>query len=381
MRYRNGWVADSYISARNLSKVYTSGGADLVVFSELNLDVERGEMLALVGESGAGKSTLLHLLGGLDRPSSGTICYGSTEVSRLADSEQADFRNREIGFVWQIHYLLPEFTALENVMMPLLIRGWEHTRAAAESLARLEEVGLRARASHRAGELSGGEQQRVVLARALVGSPSVLLADEPSGNLDFRTGEMIFELLAGLHRALGDHSVQGCDQTHMAIGDGGGTQLCFGGQHFGIVGDVGAVDRYEAGLRRLAAAFALPDDVRFQDHPMRNGYTGLVHRTENLTSEAQAFGSHSFRIRPSGHFCAANENRAAIGLNERVQAEIPRNSRPEAGRHARPLTCQNRTGSQELSSRPIHSICPPPRRGTTPLTRARRQTAGSSPAG
>jgi lipoprotein-releasing system ATP-binding protein len=201
MRYRNGWVPDSYISARNLSKVYTSGGADLVVFSELNLDVERGEMLALVGESGAGKSTLLHLLGGLDRPSSGTICYGSTEISRLADSQQADFRNREIGFVWQIHYLLPEFTALENVMMPLLIRGWAHTRAAAESLAKLDEVGLRARASHRAGELSGGEQQRAVLARALVGSPSVLLADEPSGNLDFRTGEMIFELLEGLHRS------------------------------------------------------------------------------------------------------------------------------------------------------------------------------------
>jgi lipoprotein-releasing system ATP-binding protein len=201
LRYRNHWVADSYISARNLSKVYTSGGSDLVVFSELNLDVARGEMLALVGESGAGKSTLLHLLGGLDRPSSGTICYGSTEISRLADSEQADFRNREIGFVWQIHYLLPEFTALENVMMPLLIRGWPHTRAAAESLARLDEVGLGKRASHRAGELSGGEQQRAVLARALVGSPSVLLADEPSGNLDFRTGEMIFKLLEGLHRS------------------------------------------------------------------------------------------------------------------------------------------------------------------------------------
>ena len=201
MRYRNGWVADSYISARNLSKVYTSGGADLVVFSELNLEVERGEMLALVGESGAGKSTLLHLLGGLDRPSNGTISYGGTEISRLTDSEQADFRNREIGFVWQIHYLLPEFTALENVMMPLLIRGWPHERAAADSLARLDEVGLRARASHRAGELSGGEQQRAVLARALVGSPSVLLADEPSGNLDFRTGEMIFELLEGLHRS------------------------------------------------------------------------------------------------------------------------------------------------------------------------------------
>jgi lipoprotein-releasing system ATP-binding protein len=166
----------------------------------VSLEVHKGEMLALVGESCAGKSTLLHLLGGLDRPSNGTIYYGGTEISRLADSEQADFRNREIGFVWQIHYLLPEFTAQENVMMPLLIRGVSHTVAASESLARLDEVGLRARSSHRAGELSGGEQQRVVLARALVGKPSVLLADEPTGNLDFRTGEMIFELLAGLHR-------------------------------------------------------------------------------------------------------------------------------------------------------------------------------------
>ncbi len=194
-------MAEGYIRARELAKIYRSGNAELVVFSGLNLDVEQGEMLALVGESGAGKSTLLHLLGGLDTPSQGTIHYGSREVSGLTRSEQADFRNREIGFVWQIHYLLPEFTALENVMMPLLIRGWTHTRAAAESKARLEEVGLLARATHRAGELSGGEQQRVVLARALVGNPSVLLADEPTGNLDFRTGEMIFEMLAGLHRS------------------------------------------------------------------------------------------------------------------------------------------------------------------------------------
>lgn len=194
-------MPEPVIRARDLSKVYRSGDADLVIFSGLSLDVEQGEMLALVGESGAGKSTLLHLLGGLDRPSSGTIYYGSTEISGLVDSAQADFRNREIGFVWQIHYLLPEFTARENVMMPLLIRGWTHARAASESLARLEEVGLGARASHRAGELSGGEQQRVVLARALVGNPSVLLADEPTGNLDFRTGEMIFELLEDLHRS------------------------------------------------------------------------------------------------------------------------------------------------------------------------------------
>src|SRR6185437_8684415 len=192
-------MAEPYIRAREVSKVYRSGASDLPIFTGLNLDVEPGEMLALVGESGAGKSTLLHLLGGLDRPSGGRIYYGEKEISGLTDADRAEFRNREIGFVWQIHYLLPEFTALENVMMPLLIRGTPKGQAAADSLARLDEVGLRARASHRAGELSGGEQQRVVLARALVGRPQVLLADEPTGNLDFRTGEMIFQLLERLH--------------------------------------------------------------------------------------------------------------------------------------------------------------------------------------
>ena len=192
---------EPYIRARNLAKRYRSGEGALVVFEGLDLDVERGEMLALVGESGEGKSTLLHLLGGLDSPSEGTIHYGEREISGLTEADRADSRNREIGFVWQIHYLLPEFTALENVMMPLLIRGVAHAAAAAESVARLDEVGLHARATHRAGELSGGEQQRVVLARALVARPSVLLADEPTGNLDFRTGEMIFDLLAGLHRS------------------------------------------------------------------------------------------------------------------------------------------------------------------------------------
>src|SRR5262249_2569739 len=155
----------------NLSKIYKSGASDLVVFQDLNLEVEHGEMLALVGESGSGKSTLLHLLGGLDRPTGGSIFYDSSEISQLSEKDKADFRNREIGFVWQIHYLLPEFTAEENVMMPLLIRGCPREQAAAEARARLDEVGLRARATHRSGELSGGEQQRVVLARALVGKP------------------------------------------------------------------------------------------------------------------------------------------------------------------------------------------------------------------
>lgn len=192
---------DIAIRAVELSKKYRSGADELVVFEGLNLEVEQGERLALVGESGAGKSTLLHLLGTLDRPTSGSITFGTTELTTLADAELANFRNREIGFVWQIHYLLPEFTAWENVMMPLLIRGTSQAEAAPVALARLEEVGLKARATHRAGELSGGEQQRVVLARALVGNPRFLFADEPTGNLDYRTGEMIVSLLTELHRA------------------------------------------------------------------------------------------------------------------------------------------------------------------------------------
>jgi len=192
---------DPLFRVENLTKIYRSGTNDLVVLDRLNFTVAQGERLALVGESGAGKSTLLHLLGGLDRLTSGTIYYKMKDISGLGDSDLADFRNREVGFVWQIHYLLPEFTALENVMMPLLIRGRSHAGAASASLARLEEVGLAARVGHRAGELSGGEQQRVALARALVTNPSVLLADEPTGNLDFRTGEMIFDLLTTLHRS------------------------------------------------------------------------------------------------------------------------------------------------------------------------------------
>ena len=187
--------------AVDLTKTYRSGANHLVVLDRLSFEVAPGERLALVGESGAGKSTLLHLLGGLDSPTTGTIYYKSKDISGLGDSDLADFRNREVGFVWQIHYLLPEFTALENVMMPLLIRGGSHAEAASASRARLEEVGLAARTGHRAGELSGGEQQRVALARALVANPSVLLADEPTGNLDFRTGEMIFDLLTDLHRS------------------------------------------------------------------------------------------------------------------------------------------------------------------------------------
>jgi lipoprotein-releasing system ATP-binding protein len=189
------------IRASGLAKSYRSGDTELVIFSGLDFDVARGERLALVGESGAGKSTLLHLLGGLDRPTEGAIYFGHRDICKLPPSELADFRNRELGFVWQIHTLLAEFTALENVMMPLLIRGQSRDQAEPASLARLDEVGLKSRAAHRAGELSGGEQQRVVLARALVGDPKVLLADEPTGSLDYKTGDMIMGLIEDLHRS------------------------------------------------------------------------------------------------------------------------------------------------------------------------------------
>jgi lipoprotein-releasing system ATP-binding protein len=184
----------------DLTKSYRSGASELVIFDRLNLEIPPGQRLALTGESGAGKSTLLHLLGGLDRPNQGSIFFGEREITSLGATELAEFRNREIGFVWQTHHLLPEFSALENVMMPLLMRGLRHTEAAPVAKRRLDEMGLAERVSHRAGELSGGEQQRVAIARALVTNPQVLLADEPTGNLDYKTGEKIADLFDEVHR-------------------------------------------------------------------------------------------------------------------------------------------------------------------------------------
>lgn len=181
------------------------------MFDGLDLEVPPGERVAVIGESGAGKSTLLHLLGGLDRPTKGSVLFGQTDLSTLDENGLADLRNREIGFVWQTHYLLPEFTAVENVMMPLLIQGQSRTQAALPAEERLKEVGLGHRLHHRAGELSGGEQQRVVLARALVGKPRLLLADEPTGNLDYRTGGRIADLFDELHR---NHKLTSVFVTH-----------------------------------------------------------------------------------------------------------------------------------------------------------------------
>jgi lipoprotein-releasing system ATP-binding protein len=202
---------ESAIQADSLTKIYRSGGAEVVVFKNLTLQVAREERLAIIGESGVGKSTLLHLLGGLDRPTSGSIQFEGRNIVAMNDQELAEFRNRQVGFVWQNPSLLPDFTALENVMMPLLVRGQTPEKAAHYAEDRLREVGLKTRALHRAGELSGGEQQRVSLARALASGPSVLLADEPTGSLDYKTGDMIIGLLRDLHSS---HNLTSVFVTH-----------------------------------------------------------------------------------------------------------------------------------------------------------------------
>ena len=204
------------VRIENLTKIYRSGDKDLVIFRDLYLEISPGEQIAIIGESGAGKSTLLHLISGLDGATGGAIYYKSTNIATLPEPKLSSFRNREIGYVWQQHHLLPEFTAEENVSMPLLIRGMSRAQASEEARAALDEVGLHERAGHRAGELSGGEQQRIAIARALVSNPSLLLADEPTGNLDERTGEMIFDLLADLQRRRNLTSVLATHNLHFA---------------------------------------------------------------------------------------------------------------------------------------------------------------------
>jgi lipoprotein-releasing system ATP-binding protein len=189
------------IRASGLSKIYQSGRSRVVVFENLSLEILEGEMVAVVGPSGAGKSTLLHLLGGLDRPSAGTVKVGEFDIFKLGDVDLARFRNGEIGFIFQFHHLLPEFTAVENTMMPLLIARSSHRDSIKRARSMLKSVGLADRITHRPGELSGGEQARVALARALVARPRLLLADEPTGDLDSKTSESIHSLLKEVHRS------------------------------------------------------------------------------------------------------------------------------------------------------------------------------------
>jgi lipoprotein-releasing system ATP-binding protein len=195
------------IQVTGLKKTYQTDRGPLHLFHGLDLEVKTGEMVAIVGQSGAGKSTLLHILGALDAPSAGTVYCASTNVASLSPREAAAFRNREIGYVWQFHYLLPEFTALENVAMPLRARGATKREALAVAANWLSEVGLEDRGSHRPGELSGGEQQRVALARALVNNPRLLLADEPTGDLDEITAGRVFDLIQRLHASHGLTSI------------------------------------------------------------------------------------------------------------------------------------------------------------------------------
>jgi lipoprotein-releasing system ATP-binding protein len=199
------------LRVQGLKKVFRSGDSDLVLFENLTFQAAQGEMLAIVGESGAGKSTLLHILAALDSASAGDVYCAHLRLSSLSEEGAAEFRNRELGFVWQFHYLLPEFTALENVAMPLLVREVTRQEAEKEASRWLREVGLGQRSHHRSGELSGGEQQRVALARALITRPKLLLADEPTGDLDSRTADSVFELIARLHH---DYQLTSLIATH-----------------------------------------------------------------------------------------------------------------------------------------------------------------------
>ncbi len=200
------------LRAEGLTKTYPAvsgrvGSGDVELFRGLDLEVRAGEMVSIVGESGAGKSSLLHLLAALDRPTAGEVWFGAERLGGFSGRQASEFRNRKIGYVWQFHYLLPEFTAVENVAMPLLARGMGRAGAVEKARVWLERVGLGGREEHRSGELSGGEQQRVSLARALVVSPQVLLADEPTGDLDGKTAEAVFGLIQKLHKEHGLTSV------------------------------------------------------------------------------------------------------------------------------------------------------------------------------
>lgn len=191
------------IQVVDLYKSFPMGGRELVVLNNINLRIQRGEMIAIVGASGAGKSTLLQILGTLDRPTSGTVTFDGQDLFQLNEQQQADFRNRRVGFVFQFHHLLPEFTALENACLPAMIQKRDLADVAGDATKLLREVGLGERLHHKPGELSGGEQQRVSVARALMQQPDLVLADEPTGNLDTHTGDALFALLRQLNRSRG----------------------------------------------------------------------------------------------------------------------------------------------------------------------------------
>ena len=191
------------IKVTDLHKSFSMGSYELPVLKGINLEIQRGELIAIVGASGAGKSTLLHIIGTLDKPTSGTVTFDGQDLFQMTETQQAEFRNRRIGFVFQFHHLLPEFTALENACMPALVQRRDPVSVESDATALLTEVGLGQRLHHKPGELSGGEQQRVAVARALMQKPDMVLADEPTGNLDTHTGDGLFGLMRELNRARG----------------------------------------------------------------------------------------------------------------------------------------------------------------------------------
>ncbi len=191
------------IDCDRVTRTYSEGPGELTIFSDISLKVGAGETLGIVGSSGAGKTTLLNLLGGLDRPSSGHISICGQDIHRMSESSRARFRNKHLGFVYQFHHLLPEFPALENVMMPCTLGGLSVREASQRARSILEKVGLGARLEHKPGELSGGERQRVAIARALVNEPECVLMDEPTGNLDEQTGKGVQELIESLRDEIG----------------------------------------------------------------------------------------------------------------------------------------------------------------------------------